>query len=53
MKGKAIKTLCAIALTTGLFTVLPAGAEAFSLGPIFRRCRKGTGYCSSVQSTRR
>lgn len=29
MKGKAIKTLCAIALTTGLFTVLPAGAEAF------------------------
>ena len=34
MKGKAIKTLCAIALTTGLFTVLPAGAEAFSLGSI-------------------
>lgn len=34
MKGKAIKTLCAIALTTGLFTVLPTGAEAFSLGSI-------------------
>lgn len=29
MKGKAIKTLCAIALTTGLFTALPTGAEAF------------------------